>query len=240
MTNIQTTLVLGMTADGKITPVDQKAPRISFPADSLHLQYQASLADLFLIGAQTIRMEGVTFILDNPELSAARKVRDQSAQPITCVISRSLNIPANLPFFTQEVERWIFTTRASLEQSSNTAILSKQAELIDVGETDIDWEKAYNFMAKRGIRKVVALGGGSLTASLMDAGRIDDWWLSIWPAIYGGKQAPTPVEGEGFLPKNAPLLELIETRQVGNEFFLHYRILKELPDGVKKKFYSPS
>lgn len=226
MTTIQTTLVLGMTADGKIKPVDPKSPGYVYPADQAHLEYQASLADLFLVGATTIREEGQTYTIQNPELLAARKVRGQSPQPITCVVSGSLNLSPDMPFFNQDLERWIFTTRAGLEKNSQTATIKKQADVIELGDTDLDWDRAYTLMAERGIRKVVALGGGALTAALVDAGRIDDWWLTIWPTIFGGKDAPTPVEGKGLVPLNAPHLELIETRQLGSELFLHYRILK--------------
>src|SRR5690348_15555547 len=181
MTHIPTTLVLGMSADGKITPIDPKAPGHSDPVDFAHLEYQTSLADLVLIGAKTIRIHGENLIINNPELLAARKFRGQSPQPISCVVSRSLDLSPNIPFFTQEIERWIFTTKNSLEQNPNAKSLSKHAELIPLGDTDIDWEQGYKFMTERGISKVVALGGGSLTASLINAGRIDDWWLTIWP-----------------------------------------------------------
>lgn len=226
MTAIQTTLVLAMTADGKISAVDPKAPRDSDAVDKAHLEYQVSFADLVLVGAGTIRSEGTTFTISNPELLAGRNDRSQSPQPIACVVSGSLDLPPDLPFFRQDVERWIFTTRSGLEGSSDTKTLHKLADLIDLGDTDLDWDRAYTLMAERGIHKVVALGGGSLTAALVQAERIDDWWLTIWPVIYGGKDAPTPVEGEGFLPCDPPHLQLVETRQVGSELFLHYRILK--------------
>lgn len=226
MKSIQTTVVLAMTADGKISPVDPRAPRGSYPVDLAHLEYQVSLADLVLVGAGTIRTEGTAFTICNPELLAARKVRGQSPQPIICVVSGSLDLPPDLPFFSQDIERWIFTTRTGLERSSDATTLQKLAELIDLGDTNLDWDRAYTLIAERGIHNVVALGGGSLTAALAKAGRIDDWWLTIWPVIYGGQHAPTPVEGEGFLPSAAPHLQLIETRQVGSEVFLHYRTLK--------------
>ncbi|MEH2194950.1 MAG: RibD family protein [Nostoc sp.] len=226
MSAIQTTVVLAMTADGKISAVDPKAPRDSDAADQEHVEYQVSLADLILVGAGTIRAEGVSFTIRNPELLAARKVRGQSPQPITCIVSGSLDLSPDLPFLSQDIERWIFTTQTGLERNSDATTLQKLAELIDLGDTNLDWDRAYSLMAERGIHKIVALGGGSLTAALAKAGKIDDWWLTIWPVIYGGKNAPSPVEGEGFLPNVAPHLQLIETRQVGSELFLHYRTLK--------------
>jgi 5-amino-6-(5-phosphoribosylamino)uracil reductase len=226
MSAIQTTVVLAMTADGKISAVDPQAPRDSDEADQAHVEYQVSLADLILVGAGTIRAEGVSFTIRNPELLAARKVRGQSPQPITCVVSGSLDLSPDLPFLSQDIERWILTTRTGLERNSDATTLQKLAELIDLGDTDLDWDQAYSLMAERGINKVVALGGGSLTAALAKVGRIDDWWLTIWPVIYGGKDAPSPVEGEGFVPNAAPHLQLVETRQIGSELFLHYRTLK--------------
>ncbi|MEH1863073.1 MAG: RibD family protein [Nostoc sp.] len=226
MSAIQTTVVLAMTADGKISAVDPKAPRELDVVDQAHLEYQASLADLLLVGAGTIRAEGGTFTIRDPELLAAREVRGQSPQPITCVVSASLNLSPDLPFLSQDIERWIFTTRTGLQRSSDTTTLQKLAELIDLGDTDLDWDRAYTLIAERGLHKVVALGGGSLTAALVQAGRIDDWWLTIWPVIYGGKHALSPVEGEGFVPNTAPHLQLIETRQVGSDLFLHYRTVK--------------
>jgi 5-amino-6-(5-phosphoribosylamino)uracil reductase len=226
MSAIQTTVVLAMTADGKISAVDPQAPRDSDEADQAHVEYQVSLADLILVGAGTIRAEGVSFTIRNPELLAARKVRGQSPQPITCVVSGSLDLSPDLPFLSQDIERWILTTRTGLERNSDATTLQKLAKLIDLGDTDLDWDRAYSLMAERGINKVVALGGGSLTAALAKVGRIDDWWLTIWPVIYGGKNAPSPVEGEGFVPNAAPHLQLVETRQIGSELFLHYRTIK--------------
>ncbi|MFN6563877.1 MAG: RibD family protein [Nostoc sp. ChiSLP01] len=226
MSTIQTTVILAMTADGKISPVDPKAPRNSYPVDQEHLEYQVSLADLVLMGAGTARNEGVAFTIENPELLAARQFRGQPPQPITCVVTASLNLSPDMDFFRQDIERWIFTTRTAIERNSDATTLHKLADLIELGDTDLDWDKAYELIAQRGIRKIFALGGGSLTASLVQAGRVDDWWLTILPVIYGGESAPTPVEGEGFLPSAAPKLELIETRRVGSELFLHYRTLK--------------
>ncbi|MDF5719794.1 MAG: RibD family protein [Rhizonema sp. PD37] len=226
VTAIQTTVVLAMTADGKISAVDPKAPRQSDPADQAHLEYQISLADLALIGSGTIRAEGGIFTVRNPELLAARSVRGQPPQPIICVVTRSLNLSPDLPFFQQNVERWIFTTRTGLERSPDATTLQKLANVVELGDTDLNWDRAYTLISEKGINKVVALGGGSLTAALVKAGRIDDWWLTIWPVIFGGHNAPTPVAGEGFLPAQAPQLHLVETRQIESELFLHYRTVK--------------
>jgi 5-amino-6-(5-phosphoribosylamino)uracil reductase len=222
---LSTTVVLGMTVDGKISATDPRAARATDAADQEHLEYQVSLADLILVGAGTIRAEGSTFTVRNPELLAARAARGQSPQPIAGVVSRSLDLSVDLPFFSQNVERWILTTRDSIKRNQQPT-LSNLAKLVDLGDTDLNWDQAYTLLEKQGVRKVVALGGGDLTATLLEAGRIDDLWLTVWPVIYGGRDAPSPVEGKGFIPNSAPSLKLIESRQIGSELFLHYQVLQ--------------
>jgi 5-amino-6-(5-phosphoribosylamino)uracil reductase len=220
-----TTIVLGMSADGKIAPADPLAPRRSDPVDHAHLEYQTSLADLILIGAGTIRIEGQTYTVRDPQWIAARQVRGQPPQPITCVVSRSLALPPDLPFFTQPIERWILTTEQAVARNPHPH-LAELATLVAAGANELDWERAYAFFAGRGIGRVVALGGGDLVAALLAAGRIDDLWLTVWPVIFGGREATTPVEGAGFAPLKAPALELIEWRQTAGDLFLHYRVIK--------------
>ncbi|MCY7385725.1 MAG: hypothetical protein LH628_24815, partial [Microcoleus sp. CAN_BIN18] len=49
-------------------------------------------------------------------------------------------------------------------------------------------------------------------------------WLTVCPLILGGVDAPTPVEGKGFLADLAPKLELLAVKQVDQEVFLHYKV----------------
>ncbi|MBC7883516.1 MAG: dihydrofolate reductase family protein [Anaerolineae bacterium] len=220
---IQTTAVFATTVDGKISAVDRKAHREPDKADQAHVEFQASLADLYLLGAGTLRSEGGTLLIRNPELLAMRAARNQSPQPITCIVSQSLRIPTDLSFFSQPIERWIFTTEASLKAAAGSPLLNL-AEVIPVGEQEIDWDYGYAVLAERGIKQVAALGGGSLNADLLKAKKLDMMWVTIWPTLFGGKEAPTAIEGDGYDPKQAPILELLETRQISSELFLQYRI----------------
>jgi 5-amino-6-(5-phosphoribosylamino)uracil reductase len=220
---IQTTAIFANTVDGKISAVDRSAHREPDKADQAHVEFQAALADLYLLGASTLRSEGGTLLIRNPELLAMRAARGQSPQPITCIVSKSLQISADLPFFRQSIERWIFTTEASLKAAAGSPLL-KLAEVLPMGEQEIDWEIGYAVLSERGIKHVAALGGGSLNAELLKAKKLDYLWVTIWPTLFGGKEAPTAMEGDGYDPKHAPLLELLETRQISSELFLHYRI----------------
>ena len=89
---------------------------------------------------------------------------------------------------------------------------------------EIDWIDAFQQLETLGIKRLAILGGGKLVASVLAAGLIDELWLTVCPLILGGVDAPTPVEGKGFLADLAPKLELLAVKQVGGEVFLHYRV----------------
>ena len=89
---------------------------------------------------------------------------------------------------------------------------------------EIDWIDAFQQLANFDIKRLAILGGGKLVASVLAAGLVDELWLTVCPLILGGADAPTAVEGKGFLADLAPKLELLAVKQVGQEVFLHYRV----------------
>ena len=121
---------------------------------------------------------------------------------------------------------------------SRTGILPVHKRLIENGATsqfdriiyaktaggEIDWIDAFQQLANFDIKRLAILGGGKLVASVLAAGLVDELWLTVCPLILGGADAPTPVEGEGFLADLAPKLQLLAVKQVGQEVFLHYRV----------------
>jgi 5-amino-6-(5-phosphoribosylamino)uracil reductase len=91
-------------------------------------------------------------------------------------------------------------------------------------DQQIDWVKALAQLKKLGLQKLAVLGGGELVASLLAVDAIDEFWLTVCPVILGGNNAPTPVEGEGFLALQARRLKLLSVQQVEEEIFLHYQL----------------
>ena len=98
------------------------------------------------------------------------------------------------------------------------------AEAIAADIKSIDWLAAWTQFSALGLGKLAILGGGELVASLLELDLIDELWLTICPVIFGGKTAPTPVEGTGFLASAAKKLELLHVENTGGEVFLHYRV----------------
>ena len=270
---IHATVILAMSADGKITDTALTAARFGSANDKSHLEQQVAASDAVLFGNGTLRAYGTTLRVISPDLMEQRKLQGKPPQPVQIVCSRSRQFDPNWRFFQQPIPRWLLTgqdgdvsngqdarsTRDELscgtgilpvakngqdarstrdELSCGTGILPVHKSLIDngaIGKFDrtlttktiageIDWIDAFKQLETLGIKRLAILGGGKLVASVLAAGLIDELWLTVCPLILGGVDAPTPVEGKGFLADLAPKLELLAVKQVGGEVFLHYRV----------------
>ncbi|MEG3834864.1 MULTISPECIES: dihydrofolate reductase family protein [unclassified Microcoleus] len=266
------TVILAISADGKIADAVRSPARFGSANDKAHLEQQVAASDAVLFGNGTLQAYGTTMRVISPELLKQRELQGKPPQPVQIVCSRSVQFDPNLRFFQQPVPRWLLTgqdtretplpspyptkdskfdrtsgtilkngqdARSTTEEfSCGTGILPIHKKLIENGATsqfdriiyaktageEIDWIDAFQQLASFGIKRLAILGGGKLVASVLAAGLVDELWLTVCPLILGGADAPTPVEGKGFLADLAPKLELLAVKQVGQEVFLHYRI----------------
>ncbi len=223
---MKTTLVLAMTADGKIADVTKSPPTFGSKRDYAHLEAQMALADVILVGSGTLGDGGSAVLVQQPELIQARIDRGQPAQPPQIVASRSGKIDPQLAFFTQPIDRWLLTTKTGAKDWQNSDLFSKVLTCETADGRDIDWEALTTQLAELNIENICFLGGSELAASLFAANFIDELWLTICPTIYGGSAAPSPVSGTGFSPDTAPKLVLLSADQVEQELFLHYQVQK--------------
>ncbi len=234
-----TTVVLAMSADGKIADFRRSPARFGSRVDKAHLEKQIAASDAVLFGAGTLSAYGTTLTVTEPTLVQHRAQGGKSPQPVHIVTTHSANLNPEIHFFKQPVRRWLLTTAAgalswkgrlqmlpsSLESGAKKH--SPEFEQILVFETptqEIDIPAALKHLANLDITRLVILGGGELVASLLGLDLIDELWLTVCPLILGGNTAPTPVEGKGFLPDLAPKLQLLEVQTVEQEVFLHYRL----------------
>lgn len=236
----RTTVVLAMSADGKIADAKRSPPQFGSPTDKAHLEKQVAQADGVLFGAGTLRAGGTAMRVINPDLLKQRELQKKPSQPVQIVCSRSAKIDPQLPFFRQAVPRWLLTTDVgalhwqaapgktpgfervlAIEAVRPTAIA---AEVPGNAAPEIDWIVAFRHLKALGLEQIAVLGGGELIASLLLADLIDEIWLTICPLLLGGVDAPTPVEGSGLLGDLAPRLELLSVQPIGPEVFLHYRL----------------
>lgn len=220
-----TTTILAVTADGKIADYTRSAARFGSATDKAHLESQISLVDGVIFGAGTLRAYGTSLPISNTKLIQSRQNRGQSLQPIHIVVSASGKIDSGLKFFQQPIPRWLLTTKDNSQLWQNNNLFDR----VIVGKTNskssFEWSEILAQLFNLGIEKLAILGGGELVASLLAIGAINEIWLTVCPVIFGGVTAPTPVAGKGWLQSEGIKLDLLEVKHIGQEVFLHYRVI---------------
>ena len=230
-----TTVVLAMSADGKIADANKSPARFSSSTDKAHLEKQIAQVDGVLFGAGTLRAYGTTLPISTPQLLQWRSQRLLPPQPVQIVCSATAKLDSQLRFFRQSVPRWLLTTTSGAKQWQQ----SEYFEQIVVAEEGtgnrgqgkpsipypkINWNNAFVQLTQFGLQKLAILGGGELVASLLAEDLIDELWLTVCPVILGGADAPTPVAGVGLSSQQAQRLELLSVETIEQEIFLHYRL----------------
>jgi 5-amino-6-(5-phosphoribosylamino)uracil reductase len=219
-----TTVVLAMSADGKIADFRRSPARFGSKTDQAHLEKQIAACDAVLFGADTLRAYGTTLTVSKPQLLQQRIQANKPLQPFQIVITHTGNFGVEIPFFQQPVSRWLITTKTGALFWQNRSEFER-IFILETSNGKIDLVAALQHLLMLGIGRLAVLGGGELVASMLELDLIDEFWLTVCPLILGGRSAPTPVQGRGFLSQAAPRLHLVEVHTIEQEVFLHYQIV---------------
>jgi 5-amino-6-(5-phosphoribosylamino)uracil reductase len=183
------------------------------------LETQAAQQQALIMGAATLRAYGTSLRIRDPELIQRRTAQGLSPQPLTIICSDSGDIPEDLPFFRQPLTRWLWTT------PKGSQIWQNRTGFEDIWVA-ADWDLPARLARLRslGIERVGLLGGGRLLGAFLQAGALDELWVTLAPVLLSGyADAPASIEGwqvQGSLPQ----LELLECRRGSKELFLRYRV----------------
>jgi riboflavin biosynthesis pyrimidine reductase len=172
------------------------------PADRRLFGLLRRLADLVLVAAATVRAEGYR----------------PSRVPVA-VVTRSLRLDWEAPFFTAPIARPLLVTVAAAPPAA-LAHAAEVAEVIVAGEREVDLAAALHALGQRGHRAVLSEGGPILGAQLAAAGLLDELCLTLSPRLVGGG-AKRILDGPA-LP-GAPALELCSVCEEDGFLFLRYR-----------------
>lgn len=180
--------VMVATADGSANSPKGQSAGISSPSDRLLFATVRGLADVILVGAQTVRTEGYGQPKARPELSHRRHEAGQAERPRIAVITRGgeLNLAGRL--FTEPGTRPIVLAPGTLP-ADRRAALEPVAELVLLGTHAVPLVDAVAALAERGLTRIVCEGGPRLLAELAAADLLDELCLTVTPLLAGGSFA---------------------------------------------------
>lgn len=176
--------VMVSSADGA-AQAGGRAGGLSGPADERLFAALRGHADVILVGASTVRVEGYGVErLDEPR-RAWRQARGLSAAPPIAVVTSSCALDPESPLFDPDGPRTIVITHHHAPATAAAALASR-AEVIRVGDDAVDLPAALDALADRGLRRVSCEGGPTLLAEVLATGRLDELDLTVSPVLTGG------------------------------------------------------
>lgn len=158
------------------------------PGDRFVFNLLRELADLIVVGAGTVRVEGYS----GAQLSVAqrqrRQARDQCEVPQLAIVTKSGRLDRDMPVFTRtEVSPLVLTCAAAAKPARR--LLGDLCEVVDCSGADpgkVDEAAMLAILADRGMRRILTEGGPTLLDSLVQRDMLDELCLTIAPYLVGG------------------------------------------------------
>lgn len=184
---------VGMSLDGKLATVGNDS-RISGENDLKRVHQIRKEVDGIMVGIGTV-------LKDNPKLTVHKINAKKEDNPVRIVVDSNLRIPLNARILNSDAKTIIATTfDENLEKMEKLKKLKEyeSVEIIQIGSKKVDLKKLMNILYEKGIKKILLEGGGTLNWGMFKENLVDEVSVYIAPKIFGGKDAPTYVDGEGF------------------------------------------
>jgi riboflavin-specific deaminase-like protein len=148
--------------------------------------------DAVLVGTGTLRAENYGRILGTPERRERRLAAGRTAEPLACIVSRSGQVPRNIPLFAEPEARVIVFTPHELEMSG----IAAQVEVVVLGPESLTFHAAARHLrAAHGIRTLLCEGGPTVFGALLAEGLVDELFLTLAPKLAGGGDEPAITSG---------------------------------------------
>ncbi|MCL2642525.1 MAG: 2,5-diamino-6-(ribosylamino)-4(3H)-pyrimidinone 5'-phosphate reductase [Candidatus Bathyarchaeota archaeon] len=216
-----------MSVDGKIAPVNRKGREFSQYMQPIHEQMLHEIragVDAIIIGVNTV-------IADNPTLTVRKA---EGKNPLRVIIDSQARTPLNSKILNQKTDNASTLIALAKDAPKNkvAALKNKNVDLIyassSLASKRVDLAELLFALSKRGVKRVLVEGGGEVRWSFFEQNLVDELFVWVMPTIWGGRDAPTLVEGSGFLKaENAVNLEFKSINQVENMLILWFNINKK-------------
>jgi 2,5-diamino-6-(ribosylamino)-4(3H)-pyrimidinone 5'-phosphate reductase len=207
-----------MSIDGKIAPSNRAGRVFSKFMTSRHqrmLHTIRSRVDAVIVGVETV-------IADNPSLTV-REVKGRN--PIRVVLDSNARTPLGSKILNGNASTIIAVSENA--RRGRVRSLSEKAEVLEVGRSRVDINRLLRRLRNRGVRTVLVEGGGETRWSFFKEHAVDELFVWVMPYVWGGRNAPTLVDGEGFVkPEKAVSLKLRSIRIVDKLLVLSFSAVK--------------
>lgn len=170
---------------------------LSTAPDQALFRRMRQVADVVLVGAETVRQEGYGPVRLSDEAQEWRRARQMPPTPPIAVVSRTLDFDWSAPVFAgapADAPTHVITCEAA--DPGRRAQAAKHAAVVTAGDARVEPAAAMQALAGLGHRVVLCEGGPTWLGELVAADRLDELCLTISP-LMGGDPLPVAVTPPG-------------------------------------------
>lgn len=181
-----------MTADGKTATKTGDSKWISSHSSREYVHKLRNRYSSILVGINTV-------LKDDPELTS-RSIEMENINPIRIVLDGFGRIPLSAKILDiDESKPTIVATSEKMEKDKRKKLLEMDAKVLIIDENNgtLNLKTLLKELYKQGIDSILVEGGGTVASSFLEANLVDKIADFIGPVIIGGKDAKTPIMGNG-------------------------------------------
>jgi 2,5-diamino-6-hydroxy-4-(5-phosphoribosylamino)pyrimidine 1'-reductase len=216
------TVNMAISLDGRISTRRREQITLGSRHDRHLMDVLRSRADAVIVGAGTVRHDGYPVLVRDRAVRRRRTARGLPPHPVNVVLSRRLDVPLTRSIFTRgDTRRIVYTTPAAPE--GRVKRFARVAEVVVLRGKSISPTTVLHDLHRRGMKRVLLEGGGELHFAFAKERVVDEVYVTLTPRLIGG-DAPSLLDGKGFLKADHVKLKLVSSRRIGDELFLRYRV----------------
>ncbi|HWQ65295.1 MAG TPA: 2,5-diamino-6-(ribosylamino)-4(3H)-pyrimidinone 5'-phosphate reductase [Methanospirillum sp.] len=217
---------VAVSADGKLSTIERRQVKISGSDDFDRVDAIKAGADAIMVGIGTV-------LADDPSLTVKSDLRigdrmslGMPEHPIRIIVDSSARTPPDAKILHKGPgKRIIAVSRAAAPEKIEA--LRPFADMIVSGEEVVDLAGLLEELGRRGIGRLMVEGGGTLIGGLFSIGAVDQLTMFMGNMIIGGRDAPTLVDGPGFIKEDQfQRLDLVSAISMDEGILITWKIRK--------------
>ncbi|WP_432132790.1 dihydrofolate reductase family protein [Streptomyces tendae] len=209
-------LSAAVSLDGYLDDTGPERLLLSSPADFDRVDEVRASVDAILVGAGTIRADNPRLLVNSAERRAARVADGRAEYPLKVTVSGSGELDPAARFWHTGGEKVLLTTDDGARRARALGI---GAEVVSLGP-DLDWRAALEYLHdRRGVRRLMVEGGGTVHTQLLQQGLADELQLVLAPLLVGDPAAPRLFGPGGY---QGGRLRLVESRRIEDVVLMRY------------------
>ncbi len=178
-----------MTMDGKIATYTGDSKWVTGEVARHHVHELRKRYSAIMIGIGTV-------LVDDPMLNCRI---EEGVDPVRVICDSRLRIPLESQIVRTAKEIPVIVAYAEGEAAKEQALKEAGVGLLRVDDRGkVDFPKLLRVLGEKKIDSVLIEGGGTFHGTVLKSGMVNRIYCYMAPKLIGGKEARSPVEGDGF------------------------------------------